>query len=150
MYSRSILVLVSVLLVSALVGCGVEQSAEPATPTGPSSEAPSDPAAGGTRLAVGLYDLEDGTVQGVGTLEYVDLEGGFWALIGGTAAEGTEGETVAVIANGGEFEDQLKALSGRLVMISGKRLEGASIRMAGPEVEITDVQEISDTPGPAE
>lgn len=149
MRSRSTLAIISIVIVMALAGCAAEQAAEP-TPPEPSVETPTDPAAGGTRLAFGLYDLEDGTVQGVGTLEYVELEGGFWALVGGTAAEGTEGETVAVIANSKEFEDRLKPLSGKTVMITGKRLDGASVRMAGPEVEITDVQEISDTPGPAE
>jgi hypothetical protein len=79
-----------------------------------------------------------------------DLEGGFWAVSGGTEAEGNVGETVAVIANGAEFEDELKPLEGKQVLVTGTRLEGASIRMAGPEIEMTAVEEMSDTPGAAE
>lgn len=101
-------------------------------------------------LAPGLYDLEDGTAQAIGTLEWVDLEGGFWALTGGTAAEGDEGTTVAVIANGDELQDTLAPLEGRQVSIIGERFEGASIRMAGPEIVAETVEEMSDTPGAAE
>lgn len=114
---------------------------EPVTTPGPTT---------GTRLAPGLYDLEDGTVQAVGTLEYQDLEGGFWAVIGGTQSEGNLGETEAVIANGQDFVSELEALDGRLVSVSGTRLEGASIRMAGPEIEMTSITEIVDSNGAAD
>ena len=59
--------------------------------------------AAGTKMAPGLYDLEDGTVVAVGTVEYRDLEGGFWAVIGGTEAEGDAGTVVAVLTNGDEY-----------------------------------------------
>jgi hypothetical protein len=35
-------------------------------------------------------------------------------------------------------------------VVTGTKLDGTSIRMAGPEIEMTSVEEISDTPGPAE
>lgn len=107
-------------------------------------------AASGSRLAPGLYDIDGGKAQAVGTLEWKDLEGGFWAIVGGTESEGNLGTVVAVIANGADFADQLEGLEGRTVMATGTRLDGASIRMAGPEVEIDSVEEISDTPGAAE
>ena len=75
---------------------------------------PPGPAAG-TKMAPGLYDLEDGTVVAVGTVEYRDLEGGFWAVIGGTQAEGDAGTVVAVIANGDEYAEQFRRNAGPLV-----------------------------------
>jgi hypothetical protein len=106
--------------------------------------------AAGSRLAPGLYDLEDGRAQALGTLGYSELEGGFWSIIGGTQAEGSEGGIVAVIANGAELESQLTPLKGKTVIVTGTRLNGASIRMAGPEIDVTQIEEISDTPGAAE
>jgi hypothetical protein len=107
-----------------------------------------DPAAG-IGLAPGIYELEDGIVQAIGTLEWVDLEGGFWALTDGTAA-GDEGGNVAVLANGDELKATLEPLEGRQVSVTGERFEGASIRMAGPEIIAETVEEIDDTPGAAE
>lgn len=132
-------------LAATLTACGVRQE-----PDGGAKPAPVDSPETGSRLAAGLYDLADGTVQAVGTLEYTDLEGGFWKIVGGTASEGTEGDTVAVIANGDEFADTLEGLNGLTVLATGTRLEGASIRQAGPEIEITEIVELSDTGGPAD
>lgn len=147
MLARMILTALATALAFALVGCATapEPPAEP-TPEPVGQESP----AAGMRLAPGLYDLADGTVQAIGTLERSDLEGGFWAVVGGTEAEGDVGKVVAVIANGDEMAAELEALEGRTVDVLGTRLEGASIRMAGPEIEATSVSEISDTPGPAE
>jgi hypothetical protein len=90
-------------------------------------------------------------VQAVGAVEYRDLEGGFWAVIGGIEAEGDVGKVVAVIANGDNFAQQLKELEGLSVIVTGARLEGASTRMAGPEIEATSVVAASDAPpAPAE
>ncbi len=102
------------------------------------------------RLAPGLYDLEDGSVQAIGTLERIDLEGGFWAVMDGTVAEGAGGANVAVIANGDELNDVLAPLAGRPVSVIGERFDGMSIRMAGPEIVAESVEEMSDTPGIAE
>lgn len=122
-------------------------------PSAPSDEQPIEQpgdASTGSRLAFGLYDLEDGTVQAIGTLEWVDLEGGFWAIKGGTEAEGDAGKIVAVIGDVGSLDAELKALEGKTVQVKGTRLEGVSVRMAGPEIAVSSVEEISDTPGPAE
>lgn len=147
MKTRILAVLVIGILAIALVGCAAK--AEPTTDQGTTPPVSGDPAAG-SRLAFGLYDLEDGTVQAVGTLEYRDLEGGFWAIVGGTEADGNAGTVVAVIANPEEFTSQLETLSGKTVAVTGKRFEGASIRMAGPEITVTAIQEMSDTGGAAE
>lgn len=98
-------------------------------------------------LAFGLNELEDGTVQAVGILKYSDLEGGFWMITG--APGQPEDKAIAVIANSADFEDQIKALEGKSVLAEGKKLDGASVRMAGPEIEITSIKEISDTVDPA-
>lgn len=106
--------------------------------------------AGSSRLAAGLYDMEDGTVQAVGTLAYQDLEGGFWAIVGGTGADANTDTIIAVINNSDEFLDQIESLEGKTVLAVGTRFDGATIRMAGPEIVITSIEEISDTGGAAE
>jgi len=82
----------------------------------------------------------------LGTLEWVDLEGGFYAV---TGAPG-DGGTVAVVANADEFASELENLTGSTVFITGRRSEDASVRMAGPEVVIDSIVKIDDTPGAAE
>lgn len=152
MFARFMILTLAALLALALVGC-TAPAEEPATPDvgAPTDVPPADDSISGLRLAPGLYDLEDGTINALGTLEYIsDIEGGFWLISGGTEAEGNLGTTVAVIANGDEFAEELKALNGKTIFVIGTRLEGASIRMAGPEIEITSVEEVTDTPGIAE
>ena len=145
MFTKTTSTLLALVLAFALVGCATSPETEPG------STPPADGgAASGSRLAPGLYDLEDGTVQALGTLEYRDLEGGLWAIVGGTESEGNLGEVVAVVANPDEFADQLEALKGKTVLVTGTRSEGVSVRMAGPEVVVTAIEEISDTPGAAE
>lgn len=134
-------------LAVSLAGCASTPEPEPAVEPEP---APASGDAAGLRLAPGLYDQDDGTVMAIGTLEYRDLEGGFWAIVDYTAAAGEAGTVAAVIANGPEFADQLEPLEGAQVTVLGTRLEGASIRMAGPEIEMTSVEEITDTGGVAE
>jgi len=134
---------------AALGGCGAGATDKAPAPS-PSS-APGAAPAGSTKMAPGLYDLEDGSAQAVGTAEYRDLEGGFWAVIGGTAADGDVGKIVAVIANGADYAQQFKELEGLSVIVTGTRLDGASIRMAGPEIQATSVVAAGDAPpGPAE
>jgi len=133
----------------AMAPAACARQPEPDSP--PPAQAPSnDDATSDLRLAPGLYDLQDGTVQAAGTLDYVDLEGGFWAVIGGTQSEGDQGEIVAVIVNADEFPDQTAQGRGRAVLVEGRRVEGASIRMAGPEIEATSIILSSDSPGIAE
>jgi len=146
------LLVVAVLMATlpvALAGCGAGASDTPPAPT--ASSTPAGAPAGGTKMAPGLYDLEDGTVQAVGTVEYRHLEGGFWAVVGGTEAEGDVGKIVAVIANGDAYARQFTENEGLSFIVTGTRLEGASTHMAGPEIEATKVVATSDTPpGPAE
>jgi hypothetical protein len=141
MPARMITLILALSLALVLVACSPADE--------PDVETPADDPAAGIRLAPGLYELEGGSVQAVGTLEWVDLEGGFWAVTDGTAA-GDEGGNVAVIANGDELDDELSALDGRTVSVIGERFDGASIRMAGPEIIAETVEEIDDTPGAAE
>ena len=136
-------------LPAALGGCGAAATDEPPAPS--ASSTPGGTPTGGMKIAPGLYDLDDGTAQAVGTVEYRDLEGGFWALIGDTEAEGDVGKVVAVIANGDDYAQQFKELDGLSVIVTGTRLEGASTRMAGPEIQATSVVAANDAaPGPAE
>ena len=154
---RSILLVTFLVLVAAsaavLAACsgGAGDAASPA----PSSASPapggadSGGSAAGTKLAPGLYDLEDGTVVAVGTVERRELEGGFWAVIGGTEAEGNEGVIVAVIANGDEFAQQFRDDPGLSFEVYGERAGDASVRMAGPEIVATRAVLAADA-GPAQ
>lgn len=145
MHTRMVLAVLAASVALAGVGC------TPAAPEiTPPEQVPSDGAASGSRLAPGLYDLEDGITQAVGTLVYRDIEGGFWAVAMVSEANGDTGEITAVIANGEDFEDRLSELDGKSVLVTGRRLDGASIRMAGPEIEMTEILEFSDEPGIAE
>ncbi len=150
MNTRLAIILVAILTAGlALSGCAAQPTAPPVeVQPEPAPDMPGE--AAGLRLAPGLYEMEDGTVQAVGTLEYSDLEGGFWVITGGTESEGNVGTVVAVIANGQEFESQLKEIEGSAVFATGTKLDGASIRMAGPEIEIDKIEAFSDTPGIAE
>lgn len=158
MYLRIALSLMTASLMATsvlLAGCAAAPEPGPSTspPDEMPAESPAPPADGGAaglRLAPGLYDLEDGTAQALGTLEYQEIEGGFWALTGAAEAGDDTDSIIAVISNSAQLDAQLKPLEGKTVMITGKRLDGASVRMSGPEVEVTQFEEISDTPGIAE
>lgn len=140
--SARLLVLLLAITLLVMPGCA---ASDDDTETPPAAEEPSD---GGTdlRLANGLYDLEGGKVQALGILEYVDLEGSFYAITGSPEGEGN----IAVIANGEDFATELEALEGKTVSVIGERSDAPSIRMAGPEIIAERIEEISDTPGIAE
>ncbi len=125
-------------LAVSLAACAAEK---PSQDSGGSPPATGQPAGGaaGSQLAAGLYELEDGTVQAVGTLDYRDLEGGTWVILGGSEATGDAGKTVAVIANADELGSKLDELKGSRVIATGEKLDGASIRMAGPEIKVTTI-----------
>jgi hypothetical protein len=151
---KPILLLTFLILVAAagggLVACsGGSTSPTPsASPPASAGGAPAGPAAG-TKMAPGLYDQEGGSVVAVGTVEHRDLEGGFWAVVGGTEAEGDAGRIVAVITNGDEFAQQFRDNAGLSFLVYGKHAGDASIRMAGPEITATRVVLAADA-GPAE
>jgi len=88
----------------------------------------------------GIREQADGSVVAVGTLEWVDLEGGFWAVTADPVGDAASTATIAVIANGADFEPVLRPLAGRTVSVSGRRFGGVSIRMAGPEIEMVSVE----------
>ena len=103
------------------------------------SASPQQPSDAATKLAEGLHSTGDNQWQAVGTLKFSDLEGGFW-LLAKTTGQGKAGKTIVVIANGKTFEQTLKVLEGKRVIVSGKKLDSLSIRMAGPEMEIDSVR----------
>ena len=131
----------SALLVAALAGsvaACVSGGTGPTSGSPPSSTTPARPPAS-AKFVPGLYDLADGSVQALGTLEYRDIEGGTWVMVGGSDLAGDAGKTVAVIANAADFAAKLESLKGAQVVATGQRLDGASIRMAGPEMTITAI-----------
>jgi hypothetical protein len=143
-------VIVAAIATLLVAGCGGSASGQSPAPSPPISTAPAATRPAAMKVAPGLYDRGDGTVQAVGTVEYRDLEGGFWAVVGEAEAGSAAGKIVAVIANGAAYAPQLKELQGLSVIVDGTRLDGASTRMAGPEIRASSVAAASDTVGPLE
>lgn len=144
MLKRLMVLALVAALAMALVACGQQPTVDEPVP---GDQGAGDPAAG-IAPQRGLMELEGDRVNAVGALEWIDLEGGFWAVTDGPTPEGEAAEVFAVIANGQEYQSELEALDGKDVIVSGTRLDGASIRMAGPEMQMDDVQEVGR--GPAE
>ena len=141
---------VAATLAAGLAACsgGAGGAASPAASASPSAPGVPFQGAGATKMAPGLYDLMDDSVVAVGTVEHRDLEGGFWAVIDGTQAEGDAGKVVAVIVNGDDFAPLFKANKGYSFLVYGKRAGDASTRMAGPEITARRVV-LSSEAGPA-
>ncbi|GAB4264298.1 MAG: hypothetical protein Kow00122_19880 [Thermoleophilia bacterium] len=82
----------------------------------------------------------------MGVLRRVDLEGGFWAvtnaLPGGEPDEGDK--IIAVLANADDLGLDLESLEGAYVSAVGKLLGGASVRMAGPELQLDTLAKVAD------
>ncbi len=140
--------LLALVLAGVVAGCSAGSPAK--SPGGGTAPAGQTGGQGATQVAPGLYDQADGTVQAVGRLEYRDLEGGMWAIVGGSEATGDAGKTVAVIANANDLGSQLQALKGEQVVAKGQKFDGASIRMAGPEITVMSIERVSDTHGAAQ
>ncbi len=153
MASRILLVCMAVAVAAVFGGCvsSPGESTPPKPEISPPVSAPgTQPPAAGMRVAPGLYELGQGRWQAVGVLEYRDVEGGTWVIVGGTEAEGNAGEVVAVVANPERFHLTLRQLRGELVVAEGRKLDGASIRMAGPELELATIGAVKDVGGAAE
>lgn len=136
-----LVLVVSGLLVPALVGCG---SSDPGEETG--STVPQAPESMGMLAPPGLYDLEGGRTQALGVLVYRDIEGGFWAVVDAVPPDsGDEATVIAVLVGAEELGVDLKALEGALVVADGKLADGASSRMAGPELVVDSISEATDT-----
>ncbi len=90
--------------------------------------------------APGIYDAPGGRVRAVGVLDRVDLEGGFWAVLGVASTDAAESQVVAVIENPDSLDADLDDLRGRYVEVTGILLDGASVRMAGPEIRARDIR----------
>lgn len=139
----------ALLLVAGVAGCAGGPAERPQETGGGSSGMPPKtmPPSVPEPRAPGLTDLPDGRVQALGRLARIDLEGGFWAIVGSDGtAEGTSG-IVAVIANADAWEKKLWDLEGSVVIAVGRRFEGVSIRMAGPEIVVEELYEAGTVPG---
>jgi hypothetical protein len=154
---RRFMRLIALLALAASVAAGLAAcsggaggAASPAASASPSASGGVPfPGAGAAKLAPGLYDLKDDSVVAVGAVEHRDLEGGFWAVIGGTQAAGQAGKVVAVIANGDDFAPLFKANKASSFLVYGRRAGDASTRMAGPEITARRVV-LSSKAGPAD
>ncbi|MBE0475775.1 MAG: hypothetical protein IBX62_01550 [Coriobacteriia bacterium] len=132
--------LVAFFAVAMMTGCGADRPAGPEEPGGETT----DGAGSGTIAAPGIYELDDGRVQAVGTLLRLELEGGFWAVTdvppGAEPSPEDTADIVAVIPNAEDVRPDIEGLVGEYVAVTGTRLEGPSIRMAGPEIEAETIE----------
>lgn len=142
----------TVLLVMALAvslsACAAEKPSQDSGKSPSVSQRPGG--AAGTQLAPGLYNQADGTTQAIGTLDYRDLEGGTWVILGGSEATGDAGTTIAVIENAADLGLKLDELKGSQVLATGEMLDGASIRMAGPEMRVSAIEKAAVSVDPAQ
>ena len=116
--------------VAGLAGCARDQA--PSIVTESSRPAVVDPP--------GLYDGPRDTSRAVGVLDFIELEGGFWAVTGVASTDAAESTVIAAIANADEVESRLVALRGRYVEVTGVIADDASIRMAGPEIVADEIR----------
>jgi hypothetical protein len=137
---KTVAALASILLAVILAGCG-EADRDQDSPT-----------EGGFATEVappGLYELEEGRAEALGVLAFRELEGGFWAVVAAYPGQEVEdAQNVAVIANPDDLDVDLEVLAGSYVRAEGTPLDGASIRMAGPELEVDILERIEDVIAP--
>ena len=150
MKRHTLILLAGLVTALALGGCSAQTPAAVNRTPGSLATTASGDGSAAQRLAPGLYDQGDGTVLGYGTLEWRDAEGGFWAVIDGTRAPGDPSQVAAVIAGVSKDDPAFAKLAGKTVQIDGTRVKGSSTRHAGPEINVTLITEVSDTPAPAE
>jgi len=129
-------------LILVLVGCGSSGPKEPPTSTTPPNPGPRT----GTLARPGLYAVEGGRSHALGVLEYRDLEGGFWAVVDAMPGQSTDtAQLIAVLVGADKLGIDLEALKGHYVSADGTLAGGASSRMAGPELTVDTLKEVSDT-----
>lgn len=124
-------VTIAMLLGAAVVTSGCADRTEPPPPVVPGTTPAVDPP--------GIYEISDDRVRAVGVLDWIDLEGGFWAVTGVAETDGAESTVVAVITNPDSLDIDLEEVRGRYVEVTGELLDGPSIRMAGPEIEASSI-----------
>lgn len=144
---RALRLSVVALLCAAVVstwGCAPTTGGEP-----PSTEAPPPPEARGKTPALepGIEQIGAERVVARGWVGRSELEGGFWALYRtrpGSSSEESEaaedGGIVAVLLPGEVSEERIARLEGTFIGAEGALQEGASIRMAGPEVVVDGIR----------
>lgn len=142
------LVLATLVLGALVLGGCASRSAENGgtTPgeTTTSVEPTSTPGGSGDSTSglppAGLVELSGGRVRVTGVLARIDLEGGFWAVVDAPAGIELSGEepivAVVLLPESGMHGADLNALAGTYMQFDGTLVEGASIRMAGPEVMV--------------
>lgn len=139
-----LLLMLAVTLALGVVGC-VNGASEQVPQTGTTPEG-TPPTSLGVVAAPGLYDVEGGKTQALGTLDYRDLESGFWAVVDTAVPEdAATADIVAVIPNADELGVDLESMKGSYVSAIGTKLEGASAQQAGPQIEAEKIEIVTDT-----
>jgi hypothetical protein len=111
------------------------------TPAGEPQPAPAPPPPGSSKeaggLVAGIEELGGGRVVASGWVDYVDLETGFWSVMSAAPTQSAvQPVVVAVLLPGKVTAEELENVKGTFVGAEGVLQEGASIRMAGPEVVV--------------
>jgi len=91
----------------------------------------------------------DGSVEATGYVAHEGIEGGFWTLqdIPPGPSSVVQPKILAVLLPDAVTESQIAAMEGVFVKVTGRLSQGASIRMAGPEVLVATIAGVSsDTP----
>lgn len=138
---RLIVVALVVLVAAGLAGCAFDAGRPPETPPAEPTATVEQPGSEVDDLPPpALVELAGGRVRAIGVLTRVDLEGGFWAVVDAPAGAKLTGNepvvAVILLPEAGLHGANLDALVGTYVQFEGTLSEGASIRMAGPEVMV--------------
>lgn len=96
----------------------------------------------------GIYQSEGGESRIIGVVVRRDLEGGFWAIADAeTSADAEAAQNLAVLIpsqTGVVTEVQFAEAEGHLVEVKGILSDGPSIYMAGPLLEVEELQVVGD------
>lgn len=144
-----VLLVFAIAMVAGAVACTLSAEPEPATepgkstPPAPGAVAPPDPA---------LERIEGSKGRAVGTLAYRDLEGGFFAVVDAPPGSTTfaDAPVLAVVVRDGETHgDDLAALVGAYVEVSGTLSDKPTVRMSGPELNAESFRILQEPAAPA-
>jgi hypothetical protein len=145
MRTAFVLPVLAVLAVSLIAAACTVAPPEAGDPSVPGTSKPGRPVPPRSNYS----ELPDGTVEAVGYVGRSDLEGGFWALYDRPQGppSAIQPRIVAVLLPGDVGEPAIAAMDGSRVTVTGRAQQGASVRMAGPEVRVDTIAGVrNDTP----
>jgi hypothetical protein len=145
--SRTVLALLaSVTTIVLVIGCAPASDPTPAPQPAPAPQpipapgsAPTSPPSAAVPRP-GLETLPGGSTAARGWIVRSDIEGGFWALSDAEPGATTGSTILVVLLPGKVVESVLATLEAKYVYVTGPLAQGASIRMAGPEMTVDSIE----------